>query len=65
MEINGETIKRLEAFAYLGPYVTEYGDLDVEVKYGMQSGCNSWRKVNGALCDKSVSVRLKGEVHQQ
>ena len=62
--MDGEEIKKVSAFKYLGSHVSQDGELDIEVRHRIQSGWNSWRKLTGILCDRRVSVRLKGKIYK-
>ena len=62
--MDGEEIKRVSAFKYLGSHVSEDGELDVEIKHRVQCGWNAWRKLSGILCDQRVSARIKGKVYK-
>ena len=62
--MDGEEIKKVSAFKYLGSHVSQDGELDVEVRHRIQSGWNSWRKLTGILCARRVSVSLKGKIYK-
>ena len=32
-------------------------------KERVQAGCNGWRKVSGAICDRRLPARVKGKVY--
>ena len=64
MRMDEEIIKKFPAFKYLGTFVTEDGELDVEINHRIQFGWNSWRKLSGVLCDKKMNVTLKGKVYK-
>ena len=34
------------------------------MKKHVQAGWNGWRKVSGVICDKRVSVRMKGNLYK-
>ncbi|KAK3521327.1 hypothetical protein QTP70_003170 [Hemibagrus guttatus] len=40
------------------------GECEKEVKKRVQAGWNGWRKVSGVLCDRKISVRIKGKVYR-
>ena len=64
MTLDGEEIKTVTAFRYLGSHVTMDGELDLEVNHRIQCGWNSWRRLSGVLCDRKLSARLKGKVYK-
>ena len=40
------------------------GDLDKEIAHRVQSGWNNWRKITGVVCDRRVTIKLKGKIHK-
>ena len=63
VRLDGEDLKRVESFKYLGSVVDATADTGKEVNYRIQCGWNNWRKVSGVICDRRVPVKLKGKVH--
>ena len=61
---NGEMLKRVETFQYLGSMVDETVEIEKEVSFRIQCGWNNWRKVSGVICDRRVPVTVKGKVHE-
>ena len=43
--------------------VQESGSCEREVKKRAQTGWNGWRKVSGAICDRTLPARVKGKVY--
>ena len=64
MRMDEEIVNKIPAFKYLWTFVTEDGELDVEINHQIQCGWNSWRKLSGVLCDKKMNVTLKGKVYK-
>ena len=62
--IQGETVKKVDYFKYLGVVVSEDGSCEEEVRRRMQTGWQSWRRVSGVLCDRKLSARLKGKIYK-
>ena len=62
--LDGEEIKRVQKFKYLGSIVEASGGIDQEVRHRIQAGWNNWRSASGVLCDKKVPLRLKGKFHR-
>ncbi|KAI5099200.1 hypothetical protein C0J45_11339, partial [Silurus meridionalis] len=49
---------------YLGSTVQRNGECVREVKKRVQAGGSGWRKLAGVICDRRVSVRVKGKVYR-
>ncbi|XP_016321114.1 uncharacterized protein LOC107672441 isoform X3 [Sinocyclocheilus anshuiensis] len=64
VRLQGEEIKKVQDFKYLGSTVQSNGECGKEVKKRVQAGWNGWRKVSGLLCDKRVPARMKGKVYR-
>ena len=62
--MDGNNLKRVTSFKYLGSMTQSSGDLDKEITHRIQAGWNNWRKVTGVVCDKRVPVKLKGKIHK-
>ncbi|KAK3544114.1 hypothetical protein QTP86_001824 [Hemibagrus guttatus] len=64
VRLQGEEVKKVQEFKYLGSTVQSYGECGKEVKKRVQAGWNGWRKVSGVLCDRKISARIKGKVYR-
>ncbi|KAK3524879.1 hypothetical protein QTP86_011079 [Hemibagrus guttatus] len=64
VRLQGEEVKKIQEFKYLGSTVQSNGECGKEVKKRVQAGWNGWRKVSGVLCDRKISVRIKGKVYR-
>ena len=64
VRLQGEEIKTVEDFKYLGSTVQSNGECGKEVKKRVQAGWNGWRKVSGVMCDRRVSAKMKGKVYK-
>ncbi|KAK3574192.1 hypothetical protein QTP86_004414 [Hemibagrus guttatus] len=62
VRLQGEEVKKVQEFKYLGSTVQSNGECGKEVKKRVQAGWNGWRKVSGVLCDRKISARIKGKV---
>ncbi|KAK3569677.1 hypothetical protein QTP86_002626 [Hemibagrus guttatus] len=62
--LQGEEVKKVQEFKYLGSTVQSNGECGKEVKKRVQTGWNGWRKVSGVLCDRKISARIKGKVYR-
>ena len=59
IHLQGDTIKRVKTFTYLGSTLVDDGELDAEVTHIVQSGWKNWKRVSGALCDRKMNVGVK------
>ncbi|KAK3510410.1 hypothetical protein QTP70_005908 [Hemibagrus guttatus] len=64
VRLQGEEVKKVHEFKYLGSTVQSNGECGKEVKKRVQAGWNGWRKVSGVLCDRKMSARIKGKVYR-
>ena len=64
VSLQGEELKRVNKFKYLGSTVTEDGDLEAEITHRIQAGWKNWKKVSGVLCDQRIGVKMKGRVYK-
>ncbi|KAK3508786.1 hypothetical protein QTP70_007626 [Hemibagrus guttatus] len=64
VRLQGEEMKKVQEFKYLGSTVQSNGECGKEVKKRVQAGWNGWRKVWGVLCDRKISARIKGKVYR-
>ncbi|KAK3519618.1 hypothetical protein QTP86_000975, partial [Hemibagrus guttatus] len=64
VRLQGEEVKKVQEFKYLGSTVQSNGQCGKEVKKRVQAGWNGWRKVSGVLCDRKISARIKGKVYR-
>ncbi|KAK3573207.1 hypothetical protein QTP86_015118, partial [Hemibagrus guttatus] len=64
VRLQGEEVKKVQEFKYLGSTVQSNGECAKEVKKRVQAGWNGWRKVSGVLCDQKISARIKGKVYR-
>ncbi|KAK3515253.1 hypothetical protein QTP70_013016, partial [Hemibagrus guttatus] len=64
VRLQGEEVKKVQEFKYLGSTVQSNGESGKEVKKRVQAGWNGWRKVSGVLCDRNISARIKGKVYR-
>ena len=64
INLQGENLERVNTFKYLGATLEDNGDLDAEMTHRIQSGWKSWKRVSGILCDRRMSLRIKGKVYK-
>ncbi|XP_047000687.1 uncharacterized protein LOC124616424 [Schistocerca americana] len=63
-KIQDDELKSVCKFKYLGSYIQRDGGLESEIQHRINCGWNNWRKMSGVLCDKKVSIGLKGKVYK-
>ena len=63
VRLDGEVIKSVDGFKYLGPTITVDGSEEREVTRRIQAGWKNWREVSGVLCDRRMPVKLNGKVY--
>jgi len=61
--IDGLSIPKVEKFKYLVLIVQHNGEIDEDINQCIKVGWQKWKQVTGVLCDKRMSVRLKGKVY--
>ncbi|KAK3531229.1 hypothetical protein QTP70_015226, partial [Hemibagrus guttatus] len=64
VRLQGEEVKKVQEFKYLGSTVQSNGECGKEVKKRVQAGWNGGRKVSEVLCDRKISARIKGKVYR-
>ncbi|KAK3513060.1 hypothetical protein QTP70_000945 [Hemibagrus guttatus] len=64
VRLQGEEVKKVQEFKYLGSTVQSNGECGKEVNKRVQAGWNGWRKVSGVLCDRNILARIKGKVYR-
>ena len=64
INLQGQNLERVNTFKYLGATLAENGDLDAEMTHRIQSEWKNWKKVSGILCDRRLSLRVKGNVYK-
>ena len=62
IRLDGKEIKQVDSFMYLGGMVTEDGHSAADVRRRTKAGANAWRKVEGVMLDRNISIKLKGKV---
>ena len=64
MHIQGEKMKKVDHFKYLGTVVSADGSFEKEVRRKVQAGWQRWRRASGVLCDRKLSARMKGKMYK-
>ena len=64
LKLQGDKLKRVKNFKYLGSTVSSNGRCEEEVRRRIQAGWMSWKKESGVLCDRKLSARVKGKMYK-
>ena len=64
VKLQGEKLKRVEEFKYLGSTVQMDGGTGREVQKRIQAGWGTWRKIMTVFCDRRVPPKLKGRLYK-
>ena len=64
MTLNGEELKHVDHFKYLGSVIDKDGTIDKDVDLCVQAAWSSWRKLTGVLYDRKIPLRLKAKVYE-
>ena len=65
MKMQGEDLKRVKEFKYLGSTVQKDGGAENEVAAKkVKAGWRTWRKITGVMCDGRVSAKMKGRLYK-
>ena len=64
LKLQGEKLKRAKNFKCLGSTVSSDERCEEEVRRRIQASWMSWKKVSGVLCDRKLSVRVKGKMYK-
>ena len=62
--VRGVAIPKVARFRYLGLIVQEDGEIDDDVNQRIKIGWQKWKTASGVLCDKRISLRVKGRVYR-
>uniref|UniRef100_A0A8D9FDT2 Endonuclease-reverse transcriptase n=1 Tax=Cacopsylla melanoneura TaxID=428564 RepID=A0A8D9FDT2_9HEMI len=64
VHLDGEEMRVVEKFKYLGSIVDGMGDLDNEITHRVNAGWMNWKRMTGVLCDKRMSLKIKGKIYK-
>ena len=64
MTLNGEELKHVDHFKYLGSVIDKDGTIDKDVDLRVQAAWSSWRKLTGVLYDRKIPLRLKAKIYE-
>lgn len=61
---DGNALKQVETFKYLGSMLNAKGGCEVDVRNRIKAAWQKWRDLTGVLCDRKISVQLRGKVYK-
>ena len=61
IRLDGVELKMVDAFKYLRSTLSADDSEDKEITGIIQTGWKSWRDVSRVLCDRKMTVKLRGE----
>ena len=64
MKVNGDQLKNVDHFKYLGSVIDRDGTIDRDVDLRVRAAWSSWRKLTGVLYDRKIPLRLKAKVYE-
>ena len=64
IKLNGEELKNVDHFKYLGSVIDKAGTIDRDVDLRLHAAWSSWRKLAGVLYDRKIPLRLKAKVYE-
>ena len=62
--MQGEVVKQVEEFKYLGSTIQADGGIDREIAKRIQVGWGAWKRITGVMCDRKVSASVKGQLYK-
>ena len=62
--INGQALKRVLTFKYLGTVVDETAGYEKTAAARISAALPKWRTLSGVMCDKQMPKTLKGKVYK-
>jgi len=64
MDKNGKCLKQVENFKYLGSVIHAQGGNEEDITAGIAAAWKKWKELSGVLCDRRMSVVVKGKVYR-
>ena len=64
MKLNGEDLKNVDHFKYLGSVIDKDATIDRDVDLRVRAAWSSWIKLTGILYDRNIPLRLKAKVYE-
>ena len=64
MTLNGEELKNVDHFKYLGSVIDKDGTIDKDVDLRVQAAWSSWIQLTGVFYDRKIHLRLKAKIYE-
>ena len=64
MNVNGDELKNVDHFKYLGSVIDKDGTIDRDVDLRVRAAWSSWRKLTGVLYDRKNPLSLRAKVYE-
>ena len=64
MKLNGEELKNVDHFKYLGSMIDKDGTIDRDMDLRVQAAQSSRRKLTRVLYDRKIPLRLKAKIYE-
>ena len=64
MTLNGEELKHVDHFKYLGSVIDKEGTIDKDVDLRVHAAWSTWRTLTGVPYDRKIPLRLKAKVYE-
>ena len=64
MKVNGDELKNVDHFKYIGSVIDRDGAIDRDVDIRVRAAWSSSRKLTGVMYDRKIPLRLKAKVYE-
>jgi len=64
MNKNGNALKQVENFKYLGSVIHAQGGNKEDITVRIAAAWKKWKELSGVLCDRRMPVAVKGKVYR-
>ena len=64
VRIEDDTIPQVKRFKYLGSIIQNDGEIEGDVNHRIQAGWMKWKSASSVICDKRVTLKLKGKLYR-
>ena len=64
MNVDGDELKNVDHFKYLGSVIDNDGTIDRDVDLRVRAAWSSWIKLTGVLYDRKIPLRLRAKIYE-